>query len=470
MSIYKTIFSDTILYGLVNSFSKLLSFFIFPLLATYFTVSEYGKIDYIQTFTTFLVLTLTFGLDSALVRFFYEEEENEKRKKLISEILAVQLIIIIIYLILAYLLETYIDEKLKINSKPITQVILLQVPFILIINFSQNILKWTFQRKEYIIVSIAYLSFILCYCLIGVYAFNFSVFDYFLGCIVIQFFFSIVSLFLIKKWLVSIVEFNYLKKISGYAAPLALVALTTASFPFLERNIVLINTSQIDLGIYSIVSKYCFSILILIYSFQVAWGPISYSIYKSKNASKVFNNVIKFFSFLICEAILFIYLIDDYIFDFFFDHKIERINELVFFMAFSIGIQGLNSMIELNIHLSKKTKWILFSNIIFLIIFLSSYLLSSLSLFNIVIITLVASIFKFLITILISQRIYKMKWNLSYVYFVILLTLNFGLYISIFSADQNSLVIYFLILNPIIYTVINLKYFKKLNFFQIKHK
>ena len=127
-------------------------------------------------------------------------------------------------------------------------------------------------------------------------------------------------------------------------------------------------------------------------------------------------------------------------------------------------------MIELNIHLSKKTKWILFSNIIFLIIFLSSYLLSSLSLFNIVIITLVASIFKFLITILISQRIYKMKWNLSYVYFVILLTLNFGLYISIFSADQNSLVIYFLILNPIIYTVINLKYFKKLNFFQIKHK
>lgn len=470
MNIYKTLLSDTVLYGLVNSFSKLLSFFLFPLLATYFTVSEYGKIDYIQTFTTFLVLTLTFGLDSALVRFFYEEEENEKRKQLITEIFGIELIIIFIYLILAYFMDTYIDEKLKINFKPITQVILLQVPFILIINFSQNILKWTFQRKKYLIISIIYLSFILCYCLTGVYVLNFTIFDYFLGCLIIQIFFSIISLFLIKKWLVSIVEFNYLKKITNYTVPLGIVALTTACFPFLERSVVLINTSEIGLGIYSIVSKYCFSILILIYSFQIAWGPISYSIYKSKNASKVFNNVIKFLCFLICEAILFIYLVEDYVFSFFFDHKVERIKELVFFMAFSIGVQGLTSMIELNIHLSKKTKWILLSNITFLLIFSTSYLLSNLSLFNIVTITLVASIFKFLITILISRKIYKMRWNLAYVYFVVFLTLIFGLYTTIFSVDQNSLVICFLILNPILYAVINLKYFKALNFFQIKNK
>ena len=99
MNIYRTLFSDAFIYGFVNAFSKLLSFFLFPLLATYFSVIEYGILDYSQSFTTFIILSITFGMDSALVRFFYDNDETENRKQLISEIFFFQIILVTVFLV-----------------------------------------------------------------------------------------------------------------------------------------------------------------------------------------------------------------------------------------------------------------------------------------------------------------------------------------------------------------------------------
>ena len=175
MNIYKTLFSDTFLYGFVNAISKLISFFLFPLLATYFSVIEYGILDYAQSFTTLTILSITFGMESALVRFFYDTKERENRKQLISEIIYFELILVFIFIIISIYFKNSFLGFIKVEINHIYDILIIQVPFILLMNFCQNIFRWTFERKLFIVISVSYLSFILIYCLIGVYYFNFEV-------------------------------------------------------------------------------------------------------------------------------------------------------------------------------------------------------------------------------------------------------------------------------------------------------
>ena len=166
MSIYKTLFSDAVLYGFVNVFSKLISFFLFPLLATYFSVIEYGVLDYSQSFTTLIILSITFGMDSALVRFFYDTKEKENRKQLISEIIYFELFLVFIFLIISFFFEDFILGLIKIEINDIYVILILQVPFVLLMNFCQNIFRWTFERKLFIITSVSYLTTIYYYLII----------------------------------------------------------------------------------------------------------------------------------------------------------------------------------------------------------------------------------------------------------------------------------------------------------------
>ena len=135
-------------------------------------------------------------MDSALVLFFMIPR-RENRKQLISEIIYFELFLVFIFLIVSIFFKDFILGMIKIEINGIYEILILQVPFVLLMNFCQNIFRWTFERKLFIITSVSYLTAILVYCLIGVYYSNFDLHQYFLGSLVIQIFFSIISLYLI---------------------------------------------------------------------------------------------------------------------------------------------------------------------------------------------------------------------------------------------------------------------------------
>ena len=470
MNIYKTLLSDTIMYGFVNAFSKLISFLLFPLLATYFSVVEYGTIDYVQSFTTLLVLSLTFGLDSALVRFFYDNNKTQNRKQLITEIFFFELFIIGIYLIVAFFFKNEIVELIQIKINGFIGVVILQVPFILLMNFCQNILKWTFQRKQFLTISITYLFSLLGYCLLGVYYLKFNIYYYFLGSLIIQIIFSFVALLTISKWIFIIKKWIFIKSMLRYALPLGIVSILTASYPFIEKNLVLFYTSEYSLGVYSIIYKYCFIILIIIYSFQIAWGPISYSIYKEKDAQKKFNTVINILTFMVCQAILIIFLLSDYIMSWFFVNEFNEMYLLIFPLSFAIGIQGINSMLEASIHLSKKTNWILLTNLIYLVCFSSLLVWDDITLIIIVLTICFSSIIKFVLTYIISNKVYKIKWDLRQVVTILLSTLLFGLSTLNNQTPSPMIILTAFVFNIIIFLVYNLRQIKLLAFNLINKK
>lgn len=470
MNIYRTLFSDAFIYGFVNAFSKLLSFFLFPLLATYFSVIEYGILDYSQSFTTFIILSITFGMDSALVRFFYDNDETENRKQLISEIFFFQIILVIVFLGFLIFFKNSVLGIINTKIKDIYEILIFQIPFVLIINFCQNVLRWTFKRKLFVLISFSYLTTILIYCLIGVYILGFDLREYFLGVLVIQILFSIISLNFISHWIKKVDDIYFLKRILNYAIPLGIVSTLTASYPFLERNLILIYSSEYSLGLYSIIYKYSFIILMIVYSFQIAWGPISYTIYKEKAAEKNFNSVFNIIAFIVFQAVLILYYLSEIVLPWFFDNQINEMYKLILPLSFTLGIQGITLLLESSIHLSKKTIWILVTNIIYIVCFLSIMTWDKITV-NLILYTMCfSSLIKFICTGIISNKVYNIKWKLGQVLSFISITLVYLILDFYYVNIERNIILTVISFNVVIYLFFNYKKVKQLllGCFQIK--
>ena len=173
---------------------------------------------------------------------------------------------------------------------------------------------------------------------------------------------------------------------------------------------------------------------------------------------------------MVCQAILIIFLLSDYIMSWFFVNEFNEMYLLIFPLSFAIGIQGINSMLEASIHLSKKTNWILLTNLIYLVCFSSLLVWDDITLIIIVLTICFSSIIKFVLTYIISNKVYKIKWDLRQVVTILLSTLLFGLSTLNNQTPSPMIILTAFVFNIIIFLVYNLRQIKLLAFNLINKK
>ena len=132
---------DSVVYGSAAAFSQAFSLITFPLLTRHFAVEEFGVLDYFMVLSNFLVTFFIFGQDSGVARFFYEYEDKKDRCQIISESLVLQLAATAIILPLLWSSANWLAALFPEapGSLCLFKIILLQLPFLLLINFSQNL-------------------------------------------------------------------------------------------------------------------------------------------------------------------------------------------------------------------------------------------------------------------------------------------------------------------------------------------
>lgn len=75
-------FKDFIFYGVITGFNKLSVLLTFPFLARYFSVEDFGKLDFLINLISLTIVIIVFGQDSAIGRYI-QEQKNWKGKKLL---------------------------------------------------------------------------------------------------------------------------------------------------------------------------------------------------------------------------------------------------------------------------------------------------------------------------------------------------------------------------------------------------
>ena len=441
----KFLFKDFIFYGLITSLNKLSVLVTFPFLARYFSVADYGKLDFLLSVINFLIVVTVFGQDSAVGRFIQDQKTSIGKKLIITKSLFIQLISLCILGIILLFSKNYMTKLFFFENTALFYIIILQIPLLLFITASENIFKWTFSRKQFFTVSVLNVSIFFIATFFVIF-YDKNIFDFFLIIIVGQFLLFLISFILVKKFIsFSLGNFSFSELIK-YGLPFGLICTISIAVPIIERIFVKSIMSVHQLGLYAVAIKVSMCLAVLAQAFQTAWGPFSLNRYKNKNTKEVFNLTLLIFSCFMCFLVIFLSGFAKYIILLLASEKYTDAYILVFPICFGYAIQFIGWIFEIGIHISKKTYLILYGYFIYILTSIISliFLSKSFGLIGVASSVFIAFIPKVVIDTIISVKVWRDIWEWKKVLLVLICTFFISLSLVVVSryiSDVYSILI-----------------------------
>jgi O-antigen/teichoic acid export membrane protein len=320
----KKLASQTAIYGLPTIVGRLLNYFLTPLYTYMYTTSEFGDVTSAYAYVSFLLVFLTYGMETSLFRF--SQTEIEKEKVYASALISL-LISSVSFVLIAFLFATPISETLKFSGHPeyiIWFAIILGCDAFSAIPFARlreqgKAKRFAIIRSLNILINIGLNLFFIWFCK-GVHESADSSFKPFvdriynpeigIGYIFISnLWASVITLLLLTPEIISVkwkMDVAIWKRMMKYGLPLLIAGLAGMTNETLDRTLIPyllpeeIGKSQN--GIYGACYKVAILMTIFIQAFRFAAEPFFFSQSKEKD-SKETNAVIMKYFVIICSTI-----------------------------------------------------------------------------------------------------------------------------------------------------------------------
>jgi O-antigen/teichoic acid export membrane protein len=427
----KFLLRDASIYGGAAAISKAFMLITFPLLARHFTVEEYGLLDYFLVLAGLLAALFIFGQDSAVARFFYEYEDADIRQQLISQSLVFQLSGLTLLLPLLWVGAEWLTRIMIAAPDGVLffKIMLLQLPSLLLINFSQNLLKWTFARTCFLTLSIGFTVIQSGLLMVAVLVLDVGIAGVLMISLVTSTLFGGLGLFFVRKWLVRPRNFSRLREMLPFAIPYGVICVVGALLPTLERTLTDRLLGAESLGLYAVGTKIAMLIGLLGSAFQIAWGPFSLSLYKQSDAGSTYNWVLKIFVLAMCIAVLMLTLLAYPLISFLATERFLGAVVVVFPLAMGTAIQATSWITEIGISISKRSHLSLYAYAVAIMVTLAGILMLTpiFGLFGIGLGVLLGHIVKAVVASYLAQQAYPLPWQYFPVLLLMTLTMVSGL-------------------------------------------
>ena len=433
---------DSLLYGGAAAFNKAFALITFPLLARHFTVQAYGIIDFFTVLASLLTILFVFGQDTAVARFFYDHVDAEPRREVVSESLAFQLLVILALVPPAWLLADLLAPRLSDAPEAVVllRLVLCQIPFLLLINFSQNILKWTFSRARFLVVSVGSTTCSVAALLLGILVYDIGVVGVIAVYLATQAAFSLLGLWFVRGWLIRPRRWAFLRPMLLFAAPYGIVATVSAFIPALERTLIAEYLGSRELGLFAAGAKVAMLISLPIAAFQIAWGPFSLAIHKERDAAETYNWVLKVFAVAILAWVLVLTALADPVIRLLAGAQYAGASIVVFGLALGFALEATGWITSIGIGLSKRSYLNLYAYGAFLAVSLVGIygLLKVFGLVGVAWGAMLGHLAKTGLESWLAQRAYPMPWEYAGVVRLSLLTIGVGVLSQIATWTSGS--------------------------------
>ena len=324
MNPLKKLASQTAIYGLPTIVGRLLNYLLTPLYTYMYTTSEFGDVTSAYAFVSFLLVFLTYGMETSLFRFSQTEIEKEK---VYSSALISLLLSSFSFVLVVSFFSTPISETLRFSGHPeyiIWFAIVLGCDAIAAIPFARlreqgKVKRFAIIRSLNIVINIGLNLFFILFCK-GVHDSTDSCFKPFvelvydpkigIGYIFISnLWASAITLLLLSPEIISVkwkMDIIIWKRMMRYGLPLLIAGLAGMTNETLDRTLIPyllpeeIGKSQN--GIYGACYKVAILMTIFIQAFRFAAEPFFFSQSKEKD-SKETNAIIMKYFVIICSII-----------------------------------------------------------------------------------------------------------------------------------------------------------------------
>ena len=305
MNPLKKLASQTAIYGLSSVVGRLLNYLLVPLYTRYFLPAEYGVVTELYAYVAFLVVMLTYGMETAFFRFSKKEEST----KVYSTTLISLLISSIVFIGLIFLNSSAISQWLGyINHPEYIQffALIIGMDAVASISFAklreqEKAMRFAFIRIVNIIVNIGLNLYFIVYQEYGIaYIFIANLAA------------SVITLLMLLPEMISsswVFDKKLWKKMMIYALPLLIAGLAGMTNETIDRILLkhlLSNTDMAasELGLYGAFYKLSIIMILFIQTFRFAAEPFFFAQEKEGNSRKIYADVMKYFTIIM--AIIFL--------------------------------------------------------------------------------------------------------------------------------------------------------------------
>jgi O-antigen/teichoic acid export membrane protein len=313
LSVYKSLFKQTAIYGLATVLPRMFSFILVPLYTDpeVLNVREYGEVSIIFSWLVFFNVILSYGMETSFFRFFSKEDN----KNVVSTSTISLFWSSIAFLIIALLSRNYLAKASNINVEFIVYTIwILVLDALVIIPFSK--LRAEKRPMFYAIIKVGNVAlnlFLNLFFLLWlpklavnspnsfistIYFENFQIGYIFVANIIASFAtFVLLSPSYIKmNWHF---DMQLWKKMMQYSLPVMVAGIAFAINETFDRilldYILPENIAKTEIGAYSACYKLALFMTLFATAFRLGIEPFFFSHSSNENASKTYAEITKYF-------------------------------------------------------------------------------------------------------------------------------------------------------------------------------
>ncbi|ALC86375.1 polysaccharide biosynthesis protein [Bacillus sp. FJAT-22090] len=290
----KRLGADSLLYAFMNVGTKLIAFILFPLYAHYLDdTSQIGLLQLVDTNVSMLTFLVIFGTDSALAYYYFEYKDKETREKYVRSVMTFRLTMVIL-LFVVFLIGGDWLSSLLLDSDGYSQLFYIALGTLCldtIVTLVLTILRYEFHTKRVVATTVGKMLLIAIVSILFLMFVWTSLEGILLARLISV---GIIVLVLIKPvrvYLRPLFDWNILKKILVYAAPLVPASLAFWIIANANNYFLTAYATISDVGIYGTAIKFATFITLLTSGIQLAWRPFSMSLKDKESSPKLFSTL-----------------------------------------------------------------------------------------------------------------------------------------------------------------------------------
>lgn len=419
----KRLFKETVVYGASRYIGKFIGVFLLPLYTAALTTEDYGILDVLNTIPFIGAFLIVSGTDAALSYFYFRKEFSGEKHLMISSALWIRIMFALVILAIIVVLSPYLTNLMfGRDYKIFVWLTALTLLFNCVYSFLQDLLRFELRPWLYTLVTS---SSVLVHILITVYfvlILKQGVYGALLASsIAYGIFFLISCIYVFKRYGIGF-SGKWAKSILVYGSPLIGTGVAVWVLGSTDRYF-LAHYKGLDInGIYAVGSKLASFMGMVAGALQLAWGPFAMDIQYEKKAKSIYAKVFLLFSIVNVLAVFGISMFAIDLLKVFTQPDYYSAKAVVPFLCFSTVLSSAYFIVAVGISVTKKlqhTVWITVSAAV-LNILMNTLLTPKLGAIGAAFSLMSANFLIFVLTLIISQKYYKIDFRYQKVLFVLI--------------------------------------------------
>ena len=299
--------SDTIVYAIGTFLLRAVSIVLIPIYTSALAVQEYGAVETLMVLVQTLRILLTFGLSSAILRFYPECKNENEEMTMVRTSLVITLGLSLMSLMLIIPFSSHLGGILFKNEGYRQYIVL---AFLLAVGNSIQLLLLSYYRARqasgiYVIFSIIYFLILVTTNIVLVSFLGLGILGILLGNLIVIISGDVLLAFRFWRNGVSI-SFDWAKKLSVFSFPLIFSMISWLILNSADRFFLSYYKDLNEVGLYALGYKVGLIVnLGVIVPFQLAWAPYVFNNFDADKKEILIKSYSRIFTYLIlCYSIL----------------------------------------------------------------------------------------------------------------------------------------------------------------------